>query len=181
MSSSITPLSIGCSFAAPTYNEENMRNKKYEDIKALYLKGHTITDIAKTCSVTRQTIYRLKKRDFEEGADWDVLALNKSRDISNIKESEERFILTLIQSFENQLEELKKLPPDEQLPLLKSYTDTYYKLKAPLQSDTKALSLEAATKALSAVVDLAQKSKNPSVQNFLSENADEILSRVLKR
>lgn len=158
-----------------------MRNKKYEDIKALYLRGHTITDIAKTCGVTRQTIYRLKKRDFKEGVDWDVLALNKSRDISNVKESEERFILTLIQSFENQFEEIKDLPSPEQLALLKTYSDTYYKLKAPLQSDTKAIALEAATKALSVVADLAQKSKNPSVQNFLSDNADEILSKVLKK
>lgn len=158
-----------------------MTKKQEDEIKALYLKGYNITDIAKTCQVARQTIYRLKKRDLSEGVDWDVLALNKSRSIENIKESEERFVLTLIQSFEKQFEEIKELKAPEQLALLKTYSDTYYKLKAPLQSDTKALILEAVTKALSAIVDLAKKSKNSSVQNFLSDNADEILSKVLKK
>ncbi len=153
---------------------------KQQEIKALYLSGKNITDIASICNVSRATVYRYKNRDLSEGIDWDTLALNQQRDETNIKQSEEQFILTLIQSFDEAFEDLKKLDSKKRLEILDRYASTYYRLKAPLQSDSKAISLKAVTKALNYIADLAKKSKNASVQNFLADNTDEILSKVLK-
>lgn len=153
---------------------------KSQEIKSLYLSGKSITDISKVCNVSRATIYRHKARDLKEGIDWDALALNKTRDTTKVKHSEEQFLLALIQGFEENLKAIKDKPHLEQLEVLKEYASTYYKLKAPLQTDCKAIALQAVSKALSFMADLAKKQKSSTVGNFLADNADEILSRVLK-
>lgn len=147
----------------------------------MYIKGHNISDIARTCGVTRQTIYKKKARDKAAGIDWDALALAKNRNQTNVIKSEESFILTLIESFEMAFNEIKELKPDAKLEILKEYADTYYKLKAPLKTDTKAQILDAITNTINEIADLASRAKNDYVTDFLANNADEILKRVLKK
>ncbi len=149
-------------------------------MKDMYLKGYSVTDIAKTCGVTRQTVYKKKSKDKKEGVDWDTLALAKNRDISNIKKSEEEFILTLIDSFDRAFEEVKNLEPQERLKILKEYSHSYYRLKAPIKTDVKAQILSAVQNAINEIADIAQKAKNDHVTDFLASNADIILQRVLK-
>ncbi|WP_170000339.1 DUF1804 family protein [Campylobacter sp. RM9328] len=152
-----------------------------QSAKDMYIKGYSVTDIAKTHGVTRQTIYKKKAKDKEAGIDWDALVLAKNRDAKSTKASEDRFISTLIESFERAFEEIKQLEPNEQLEILSNYTETYYKLKAPLKTDHKAVSIEAAQKAINEIVVIAEKSKNDAVTDFLSKNADEILGRIFKK
>ena len=74
-----------------------------------------------------------------------------------------------------------KLSPKDQLEILKEYTNTYYKLKAPLKVDDKAKILESISKAIEIIADIAKKENNEVVMNFLASNADEILARTLKQ
>ena len=149
-----------------------------DEIRNMYIKGFSITDIATTFGVTRQTIYNRKNEDLNNGIDWDALALNSSRKKASLSENE--FILTLINSFELAFDKIKELEPTEQLEILKEYTDTYYKLKAPVKTDDKAKILENVSKAISQIADIAKKENNEAVMNFLAKNADEILARTLK-
>ena len=149
-------------------------------MKEMYIKGYTVTDIAKTHGVTRQTVYKKKAKDKQAGIDWDALALAKSRDTTNLKRSEEEFILTLIDSFDRAFEEVKELDPEERLKILNAYSRAYYKLKAPLKTDVKAKCLEAVQRAINEIADLAEKLKNDQVTDFLATNADTILEKALK-
>ena len=150
------------------------------DMKDMYIKGYSISDIAKTHGVTRQTIYKKKAKDKAAGVDWDALALAKSRDVATIRKSEEEFILTLIDSFDRAFEEVKEQEPEKRLKILKEYSGAYYRLKAPLKTDVKAQILSAVQNAIGEIADLAAKSKNDHVTDFLAQNADAILQRTLK-
>ena len=117
-------------------------------MKDMYVKGYSISDIAKTHGVTRQTVYKKKAKDKAAGVDWDALALAKSRDVTTIRKSEEEFILTLIDSFDRAFEEVKKQEPEKRLKILKEYSGAYYRLKAPLKTDVKAQVLSAVQNAI---------------------------------
>lgn len=143
----------------------------------MYIKGFSISDIATTFGITRQTVYNKKADDLKNGIDWDALALNSSR--ASLSENE--FILTLINSYELAFNKIKELSPKDQLEILKEYTNTYYKLKAPLKVDDKAKILESISKAIEIIADIAKKENNEVVMNFLASNADEILARTLKQ
>ncbi|WP_297961847.1 DUF1804 family protein [uncultured Campylobacter sp.] len=147
----------------------------------MFIRGYSITDIATACGVSRQSIYAAKARAKAAGEDWDELALAKNREQSNTIKSEQGFILALIESFERAFSQMQELPPQERLEILKNYTQTYYSLKAPLKTDLKAQMLDAASRAINEIADLATKKKCDAVTEFLAANADEILRRVLKQ
>lgn len=150
-----------------------------EKLRNMYIKGFSISDIATTFGTTRQTVYNKKADDLKNGIDWDALALNSSRNKASLSENE--FILTLINSYELAFNKIKELNPKDQLEILKEYTNTYYKLKAPLKVDDKAKILESISKAIEIIADIAKKENNEVVMNFLASNADEILARTLKQ
>ena len=79
----------------------------------MYIKGFSISDIATTFGITRQTVYNKKADDLKNGIDWDALALNSSRNKASLSENE--FILTLINSYELAFNKIKELSPQDQL------------------------------------------------------------------
>lgn len=153
---------------------------KHEEIKKLYIEGASISDIATLTNTTRQTIYRYKKKDLEAGVDWDALALANSRDLKNVKLSEEAFLNSLILSYEDAFKELANLTPQEQLQVLKDYSSMYYKLKAPLKSDCKSQVASAITNTIYELSQIALSQDNNCVVEFLSQNSDFIVQKVLR-
>jgi predicted DNA-binding protein YlxM (UPF0122 family) len=153
----------------------------HAQIKTLYLENKSVTEIASLLSVTRQTIYARKKADYKNGIDWDELALANARDLSGVKMSEKEFLNTLIRSFENALEGLDDLEPEKKLVLLKEYSTTYYKLKAPIKTDCKSQVLDAITTVIYKISEFALEQNNKEVINFLSANSDKIIEKVLAK
>ena len=151
-----------------------------EQAKELYTKGYKIREIARTCGLSAPTIYKYKSRDKAAGIDWDELELARRRDSKLTKASEARFISALIDAFEAAFSEMREQPPAEQLKLLTQYTETYYKLKAPLKVDGKQKMLEGAQEAINAIADIAREAGNIYVTDFLSTHADLILKKCLK-
>lgn len=166
------------------------KDKKRDDvadisqIKQMYVKGLSITDIASALNITRQTIYRYKNRDESEGVLWDELRLRASRDIGDIKVKEAIFINTLISSFDKFIQ---KANDDDEglsekvLDKLNSYAKTYWSLKAPTRLDTKELTLDVAKKTLEKIANLALEKKDSAVIEFLSEYSDTIVKEVISR
>lgn len=154
---------------------------KHENIKELFINGMSITDIATTVNVTRQTIYAQKKRDLEKGIDWDELQLAKAQDVAGVKMSEKGFISHLIKGYEEAIEGLSELPAKERLKLLEQYAQAYYRLKAPLKTDCKAQISDAIMQTIYKVSELATEENNKDVIDFLSKHADKIVQRVCQK
>lgn len=153
-------------------------------IKEMYVKGMSITDIASALNITRQTIYRYKSRDENEGIFWDELRLQASRDVGDIKVKEAIFINTLISSFDKFIQKANDENEglsEKVLEKLNSYAKTYWSLKAPARLDTKELTLEVAKKTLEKIANLALEKKDNAVITFLSENSDLIVKEVVNR
>lgn len=154
---------------------------KHENIKELFISGMSITDIATTVNVTRQTIYAQKKRDLEKGIDWDELQLAKAQDVAGVKMSEKGFISHLIKGYEEAMDGLNELPPKERLKLLEQYAQAYYRLKAPIKTDCKAQISDAIMQTIYKISELAADMNNKDVIEFLSKNADKIVERVTSK
>ena len=154
---------------------------KHQHSKELYIKGMSISDIARTLCITRATIYAYRKKDLEAGVEWDDLALANARDVSGVKMSEKEFLTTLIKSFESALETIGDKEPIEKLQILKEFSTTYYKLKAPIKTDCKSQVLDAITKTIYEISQIALEENDTTVANFLSTKADIIINRTIKR
>ncbi|MBE0491115.1 MAG: DUF1804 family protein [Sulfurospirillum sp.] len=159
-----------------------MAREKNAQIKKLYINGKTINEICTTTGVSRATIYNHKKRDLENGIDWDDLAFSKAIDPSGVRLNEKEFLTTLIKSFEEALKKLDDIDdPAKRLSLLKEYASSYYKLKAPLKNDCKQAVLETASKTVYELSQMALEQENQHIVEFLSSNAQMIIERVVKR
>ena len=154
---------------------------KQTTIKQLYLEGKSITDIATITGVTRQTIYAQKKRDLKEGIDWDELQLARAQDVSGTKMSEKAFLSSLIKSYEEALEGLNALSPKERLMLTTQYAQSYYRLKAPFKTDCKAQVMDAITKSIYKISEIAIEEDNKAVIEFLSKHSEKIVQRCINK
>ena len=159
-----------------------MAREKNAKIKKLYIEGKTIGVICNTMGISRATIYNHKKKDFEDGIDWDDLAFSKAIDPSGVRHNEKEFLTTLIKSFEEALKKLDDIEdPTKRLALLKEYASSYYKLKAPLKNDCKQAVLETASRTVYELSQMALEQDNKHLVEFLSSNAETIIERVVKR
>jgi len=158
------------------------KNTKIQTIKKLYINGKTINEICKIAKISRATFYNLKKADLQDGTNWDDLAFTKAIDPSETKLSEKEFLTTLIRSFEDSLKNLDYIKePNKRLSLLKEYANSYYKLKAPLKNDCKSAVLDAISKTIYELSQIALEDDNKTMIEFLSSNAERIIQRVLKK
>jgi len=156
-------------------------NKTHKRIKSLFIEGKSVTEIASLMQVTRQTVYRYKKLDLKAGIDWDELAYAKAIDPEGVKLNEKEFLTTLIKNFERELKSLDDIEdPKKRLHLLNEYAKSYYRLKAPMKNDCKSAVIEAATKTVYAISELALERDEQAVIKFLSGNADEIIQKALR-
>jgi len=152
---------------------------KKKRAKSLYIDGNSITTIATAVGVTRTTVYNYKASDMKEGIDWDELRYLKQTNATSTNESEKKFLGTLVIEFENAMLSLHDMEPKERLATLTKFASAYYKLKQPNQGDTKGAKAGGASAAIYALSQLAIEQQNDEVINFLSENHDIIVERVL--
>ena len=158
------------------------KNTKLQTIKKLYIDGKTISEICQIVGISRATFYNLKKKDLDSGIDWEELAFTKAIDSSETKLNEKEFLITLIRSFEDALKNLDDIEdPTKRLQLLKEYANSYYKLKAPLKNDCKSAIIDATSKTIYEISQMALEDDNKIMVEFLSKNADKIIERVLKK
>lgn len=159
-----------------------MANPKKIQAKKLFLDGKNITFIATALGISRATIYSYKKADFKDGIDWDELAYVSAIDPEGVKLNEKEFLSTLIRQFEEALKELDALEdPSQKLSLLNEFAKSYYRLKAPMKNDCKSAVMEATTKAIYTISQLALDQDSKETLTFLTQNSDKIIESVLKK
>lgn len=157
-------------------------NTKKQTIKKYYIDGKSVAEICNIVGISRATFYNHKKKDLDDGIDWDDLAFSKVIDPSGVKLNEKEFLTTLIRSFEDALKNLDDIEdPTKRLQLLKEYANSYYKLKAPLKNDCKSAVIDAISKTIYELSQMALEDDNKIMVEFLSNNADKIIERVLKK
>ena len=157
-------------------------DKKTQTIKKYYIEGKSIGDICNIFGISRATFYNHKKKDLDNGIDWDDLAFSKAIDPSGVKLNEKEFLTTLIRSFEDALKKLDEIEdPTKRLQLLKEYANSYYKLKAPLKNDCKSAIIDAVSKTIYELSQMALEDDNKMMVEFLSNNADKIIERVIRK
>ena len=157
-------------------------DKKTQTIKKYYIEGKSIRDICNIVGISRATFYNHKKKDLDNGIDWDDLAFSKAIDPSGVKLNEKEFLTTLIRSFEDALKNLDDIEdPTKRLQLLKEYANSYYKLKAPLKNDCKSAIIDAVSKTIYELSQMALEDDNKMMVEFLSNNADKIIERVIRK
>ena len=157
-------------------------DKKTQTIKKYYIVGKSIGDICNIVGISRATFYNHKKKDLDNGIDWDDLAFSKAIDPSGVKLNEKEFLTTLIRSFEDALKKLDEIEdPTKRLQLLKEYANSYYKLKAPLKNDCKSAIIDAVSKTIYELSQMALEDDNKMMVEFLSNNADKIIERVIRK
>lgn len=157
-------------------------DKKTQTIKKYYVDGKSIGDICNMVGISRATFYNHKKKDLDNGIDWDDLAFSKAIDPSGVKLNEKEFLTTLIRSFEDALKKLDDIEdPTKRLQLLKEYANSYYKLKAPLKNDCKSAIIDAVSKTIYELSQMALEDDNKMMVEFLSNNADKIIERVIRK
>ena len=140
----------------------------------LYKSGMSLTQIASTLGISRQTISNYKKK-FK----WDETLL--SEHTIDAKDKEKEFILELIKEWDKAVEELKQSDLSNKLTILEKYTKLYYKLKNINQESktTQKLKKEEIIKeTITKIAQLAIKQNNQTVANFLSQNSDLIVGMV---
>jgi len=153
---------------------------KHKRAKQLYIDGNSITDIATAVGLTRTTIYTYKAKDLKKDIDWDELRYLKQTSATSTKTDEKKFLGTLIQSFENAMMELEQIEePEKRLNILTKFVNAYYKIKSPNSGDTKGAKASGASEAVYALSKLAMEQGNHTVVNFLSDNHDIVIERVL--
>ena len=157
-------------------------DKKTQTIKKYYIEGKSIGDICNIVGISRATFYNHKKKDLDNGIDWNDLAFSKAIDPSGVKLNEKEFLTTLIRSFEDALKKLDEIEdPTKRLQLLKQYANSYYKLKAPLKNDCKSAIIDAVSKTIYELSQMALEDDNKMMVEFLSNNADKIIERVIRK
>jgi len=150
--------------------------------KKMYVEGKNVSEIATALGIARATVYNYKKKDVERGVDWDDLAFSKAIDPSGVRLNEKEFLTTLIHNFEKALKGLDAIEdPEKKLRLLNEYARSYYKLKAPLKNDCKSAIIDALTKAVFSLSQLALEEDNKPVLEFLSAHETQIIEMVLRK
>jgi len=140
----------------------------------LYKSGMSLTQIASTLGVSRQTISNYKKK-FR----WDETLLSEHTLDATQKEHE--FILELIKEWDMAVEELKQSDLKNKLLILEKYTKLYYKLKNINQESktTQKLKKEQIIKeTITKIARLAIKQNATTVAEFLSTNSETVAGMV---
>lgn len=100
----------------------------------------------------------------------------------NLENKEAIFLNALINEFERFLDSASKDELSlEVLEALNKYAKTYWAIKAPKKVDIKALSLEIGKKMIENIAEIAEKSGDERVCEWLSQNSDLIILKVIKK
>lgn len=154
---------------------------KREFIKQMYIEDKkSIDDICIAVDIKRATFYYHKRRDKEKGVDWDELRVANQQSIEDLKERETLFISKLIDSFEVQIDRLNEELPEKSIEIIAKYINTYYKIKHPINKDCKSEKIAGANEAIKIIADIAIAKDKKELVSLLSQNSEEIISRVSK-
>lgn len=152
----------------------------HQQSKDLYIKGNSITTIAALLGISRTSVYGYKNSDKANNVDWDELKFLKATDSNDAQRNEEDFVALLIHTFEKALEALNDSEPDVQIETISKHIATYYKLKQQ-RDNVKVNKADIAKLVLTEISKIALAKEATSVIQFLSANADEIVSTVIKK
>ena len=152
----------------------------HQQSKDLYIKGNSITVIASLLGISRTSVYGYINKDKAQNIDWDELKFLKATDSNDAQRNEEDFVALLIHTFEKALEELNNSDPDVQIETIAKHIATYYKLKQQ-RDNVKVNKADIAKLVLTELSRIALTKEATSVIQFLSANADEIVSTVIKK
>jgi len=149
---------------------------KHKQAYELYKKGLSLTQIATTLGVSRQSVSNWKKR-----YNWDKELLLDATKQEELKAYEQRFIAGLIKEWEAAIDELQESDLPKKMEILEKYTKSYFKLKAGNFDTSLAkekLTKEVAYKTIKAVALIAKKHNAIEAAEFLSKYADEIVDLI---
>ncbi len=152
----------------------------HQQSKDLYIKGNSITTIAALLGLSRTSVYGYKNGDKAKGVDWDELKFLKATDSGDAQRNEEDFVALLIHTFEKALEDLNNSDPNVQIETIAKHINTYYKLKQQ-RENVKVNKADMAKLILIELSKIALAKECTSVIQFLSTNADEVVSIVIKK
>ena len=144
----------------------SLHKRAYE----LFKLGFSLTQIAATMGVTRQTVANWKKKER-----WEELLL--SEQVIDAEHKEKEFLLELIKEWDKALLELKNSDLANRLTLLERYTKLYYKLKNTNKEHATTQKLKKEHLALECIkrlADLAVSKKREDVAQFFSAYSQEI-------
>ncbi|MDL0088154.1 DUF1804 family protein [Campylobacter gastrosuis] len=150
-----------------------------DSVKDLYVSGKSIDELCTALNISRQTFYYHKKADFKRGIDWDALKLSNLRSEEELENKEALFVNSLIQNYEKFLQEAGTLSP-EHIENLHKFAKTYWSIKAPRQINQKEIELKTAKLTIKSIAELAISHKQNEVANWLSQNAEAIILKVVK-
>ena len=153
-----------------------------EQLKNFYIDGMSVTDICSSLNISRDTFYYHKRAMLKKGIDLEEMRLANLRSQKNLAEKETEFLNTLIIAFESSIKDIEKIEdPEKKLETLTKYINAYYKLKAPKDIDCKQQVVEAISKTVYILSELAMDKNKPEILKFLHENSNLILEKVLKK
>jgi len=152
----------------------------HQQSKDLYIKGNSITAIAALLGISRTSVYGYKNSDKAKNIDWDELKFLKATDSNDAQRNEEDFVALLIHTFEKALEDLNESEPNVQIETISKHIATYYKLKQQ-RDNVKVNKADIAKLVLTEISKIALAKEATVVIQFLSANADEIVSTVIKK
>lgn len=150
-----------------------------DSVKDLYVSGKSIDELCTALNISRQTFYYHKKADFKKGIDWDALKLSNLRSDDELENKEALFVNSLIENYEKFLKEAGTLAP-EHIENLHKFAKTYWSIKAPRQINPRDIELKTAKLTIQNIANLAISHKQNEVANWLSENAETIILKVIK-
>lgn len=152
-----------------------------EQLKNFYIDGMSVTDICTALNISRDTFYYHKSALRKQGIDIEELRLANLRSQKNLAEKETEFLNTLIIAFEDGIKLIGEIEdPAEKLEILSKYVNTYYKLKAPKDVDCKQQVIDAVTKTIYEISQIAIEKEAHDVVQFLHSNSNTIMERTLK-
>lgn len=152
----------------------------HQQSKDLYIKGNSVTTIAALLGISRTSVYGYKNSDKSKDIDWDELKFLNATDSGDAQRNEEDFVALLIHTFESALEDLNNSEPNVQIETISKHIATYYKLKQQ-RDNVKVNKADMAKLILTEVSKIALDKEATEVIAFLSNNADQIVSTVIKK
>lgn len=156
-------------------------------IKKLYIeKGLGDSEIATRLNISRGTVSYHKKKDKDEGINWDEIRASKKYNnltsSENFERDQQQFLTTLFNAFDKEKENIEKIKdPTERLTKLNAFANNYYKLKRPSVNDCKGVADKASRLALETIIDFSEQHNKNEVIDFLAEHFEDIVAQTVEK
>lgn len=161
--------------------KDRLSKLEKEQLKQWYIDGMPVSDICTALGISRDAFYYHKNKFAKQGIDLEELRLANLRSKKNLEQKETEFLNTLIIAFESGIKEIEKIEdPAQKLEVLAKYVNTYYKLKAPKEIDCRQQVIEAISRTIYEISQLAIDKEEHDVVQFLHKYSNEIIERTMR-